>query len=108
MGQAGNYKGRHYSTWADEAKQLKRDGRLDEALTLLRGLMDAAEAEANSFRPRGAVAPWYFEQAAIIHRKRGEHAEELAVLDRYLAWPLPAPRLIERAAKIRNQTPWAK
>jgi hypothetical protein len=43
MGQAGNYKGRHYSTWADEAKQLKRDGRLDEALTLLRGLMDAAE-----------------------------------------------------------------
>lgn len=48
---------------------------------------DGAEADRDGREP----APWYTEQAAIIHRKRGELDEELAVLRRWLA-ACPADR----------------
>ena len=33
----------------------------------------------------GGVAPWYYEQAAIIHRKRRDRDAELALLRRLAA-----------------------
>jgi hypothetical protein len=59
---------------------LKREGRLEEALSLCYGAIEAAENDRDGREP----ATWYTEQAAIIHRKRGERAEEVAVLERWL------------------------
>ncbi|MCC5954212.1 MAG: hypothetical protein JJU45_19145 [Acidimicrobiia bacterium] len=83
MAEAGNYRGRHYTAWVEEVKQRKRDSDLEGALEILSGCMAAAESEGQA---EGlAPAPWYFEQAAIIHRKRKEFAAEVAVLERYEA-----------------------
>jgi predicted RNA-binding Zn-ribbon protein involved in translation (DUF1610 family) len=78
---AGNYRGKHYTDCVDKVKDLKREDRLDEALTLLNGLVKAVENEAKA-EGRG-VAPWYYEQVAIICRKRGDLPGELAILQRY-------------------------
>jgi len=37
-------------------------------------------------------APWYTEQAAIIHRKLKQHNEEIAVLERWLSACPPSRR----------------
>jgi hypothetical protein len=77
----GFHHARHFTEWVDEVSDLRRAERLDEALTLLSHLMDATEAEAAA--NRWGVAPWYYEQAAIIHRKLGDKAAEVEVLERY-------------------------
>lgn len=73
--------GRHYLETIEPIKQLKRDGKLEEALKLCYTGIEGAEADRDGREP----APWYTEQAAIIHRKRGEHDHEVAVLRRWLA-----------------------
>lgn len=60
-----------------------RENRLEDALVLCYAAIAGAEAAAR--REQLDPAPWYTEQAAIIHRKLGQHAEEVAVLRRYLA-----------------------
>ncbi|WP_298885623.1 hypothetical protein [uncultured Serinicoccus sp.] len=72
--------GVHYLETVEPIKQLKRDGKLEEALELCYAAIEGAEAARDGREP----APWYTEQAAIIHRKRGERAEEIAVLRRWL------------------------
>lgn len=72
--------GVHYLETIEPIKQLKRGGKLDEALDLCYAAIDGAEADRDGREP----APWYTEQAAIIHRKRGEHDQEVAVLRRWL------------------------
>lgn len=52
--------------------QLKRDGRLEEALALCYKAIEAAEGNAGGREP----APWYTEQAAIVHRKLSQADEE--------------------------------
>ena len=70
---------------------------------LLLELVDATEEES---RLRGTgVAPWYYEQLAIIYRKRKDPSAEVAILERYARQP-PAPgagaaKLAERLAKAR-------
>ncbi|MDE0495984.1 MAG: hypothetical protein OXH86_01390 [Acidimicrobiaceae bacterium] len=86
--------------WVDSVTNLKRQERYDEALTILEGCMAAEEAHI------GGVAPWYYEQAAIIHRKKKDRAAELGVLRRYAAQPhapgaLP-PKLLARLAKLES------
>lgn len=71
----------HYLETVEPITQFKREGRLAEALALCYGAIEAAE---NS-RERQEPAPWYTEQAAIIHRKLGERDNEEAVLRRWLA-----------------------
>lgn len=71
----------HYLETVEPIKQLKREGRLDEALVLCYGAIAAAEHARDGREP----APWYTEQAAIIHRKLGQRAEEEAVLRRWLS-----------------------
>ena len=73
--------GVHYLETIEPIKQLKRDGKLDEALEVCYAAIAGAEAARDGREP----APWYTEQAAIIHRKRGEQDEEVAVLRRWLA-----------------------
>lgn len=80
---AGMVKGYHYVELAEPIKQLKRDGRLQDALTLSYVAIAAAENEArNSGRE---PAPAYTLHAAIVHRKLGQHEEERAVLERWIA-----------------------
>lgn len=79
----GLVNGVHYLQLVEPIKQLKRDGRLDEALKLCYAAIEGAEAEAR--RDRLEPAPWYTEQAAIIHRKLRQHDEEVAVLERWIA-----------------------
>lgn len=80
--------GTHYLETVEPIKQLKRDGKLDEALALCYQAIGGAEADRDGREP----APWYTEQAAIIHRKRGERDEEIAVLQRWLRACPPARR----------------
>jgi len=92
-------RGKHYTEWPEAIRELKRAGHLDEALMLLYELIEAAERDARG-RGHGAPAPWYTEQAAIIHRKLREYGREVAVLQRYRAThPQVADAFAERLAK---------
>ena len=77
---AGMVNGVHYLQLIEPIKQLKREERLDEALTLCYAAIDGAESAREGREP----APWYTEQAAIIHRKLGQTDQEVAVLERWL------------------------
>ncbi|WP_158059304.1 hypothetical protein [Halorussus halophilus] len=72
-----NYDFDHYTDASETVKQLKRERKHEEALALLDWCMDQTEAEA------GGVAPWYYEQAAILYRKEERYRDEVAVLERY-------------------------
>ena len=94
--------GRHYLETVEPIKQLKREGKLDEALALCYQAIEGAEADRDGREP----APWYTEQAAIIHRKRGERDEEVAVLRRWVeACPSArraGSRIQERLGKLTS------
>lgn len=77
----GMVDGVHYLELVEPIKQLKREGRHEEALVLCYKAIEAAEGDAKGDMP----APWYTEQAAIVHRKLSQRAEEIAVLNRWLA-----------------------
>tara|TARA_B100000378_G_scaffold267245_1_gene253325 strand:+ start:510 stop:1388 length:879 start_codon:yes stop_codon:yes gene_type:complete len=79
--EVGMVNGVHYLQLVEPIKQLKREDRLDEALTLCLAAIEGAEAARDGREP----APWYTEQAAIIYRKLGRREEEVAVLRRWLA-----------------------
>lgn len=73
--------GRHYATYPDTVKRLKREGKVDEAEALLWRLVAATEGESADLGH--AVAPWYYVQLAIIARQRKDYGAEVAVLERY-------------------------
>jgi hypothetical protein len=100
-GKPGYFRGRHYSTYVNEVTQLKRDEKIDEAERLLLVLLDAIEAE-NAAEKLG-VAPWYYEQLAIIYRQRKDYAAEIRVLERADAQPhrKGPPMFAERLAKAK-------
>ena len=84
--------------------QLKQERRFEEALTLLLGEMTLWERD--SATGLGGVAPWYYEQAAIIYRKLGRYDDEIAVLERFAAQKhapgVSPPRLLERLEKAKG------
>lgn len=96
-GMVGRY---HYLETVEPIQKLKREGRLAEALDLCYGAIEAAEQDRHGREP----APWYTEQAAIIHRKRAERDEEVAVLERWLAVCPPEHRqgskIAQRLSKL--------
>ncbi|MEW1950820.1 hypothetical protein AB0280_16405 [Pseudarthrobacter sp902506025] len=98
----GMVDGVHYLELVEPIKQLKRDGRLNEALVLCYKAIEAAERDRDGREP----APWYTEQAAIVHRKLGQKAEEIAVLSRWLdSTPKSrraGSRIAERLAKLES------
>ena len=94
--------GMDFVEWVEPIKQMRRDGDDDGALQILMACIDAAErdAVANGWQP----PPWYTQQAAIILRKRGDHALEVALLERYVgACPAGAASadIAERLVKAR-------
>jgi hypothetical protein len=99
----GRVRGRHYTDYVEDVKALRRSDKDEAAERLLLELIDATEEES---RLRGTgVAPWYYEQLAIIYRKRKDAAAEVAVLERYASQP-HAPgagpaKLAQRLMKAR-------
>lgn len=95
----------HYTDSIDKIKQLKKEGKNREAIKLLLRCVDATEKEsvkANSkpihnekfaFLSEGrsnnswGVAPWYYEQLAILYRKEKEYQKEVGILERYEKQP---------------------
>lgn len=99
----GMVDGVHYLELIEPIKQLKREGRLEEALVLCYKAIEGAEGDAG----RGMPAPAYTEQAAIIHRKLSQKEEEIAVLRRWLARCPKARRadssIAERLSKLEAE-----
>lgn len=97
---SGMVKGVHYLKLVQPIRQLKRDGRLKDALVLCYAAIENAEGDSRRTSP----APAYKEHAAIILRKLGCRDEEIAVLQRWLAHSAPkyrdGPRIGERLAKL--------
>lgn len=103
MGKPGFVDGRHYTTYAEEVRRLKRMCDLDRAEALLLRLVQATDAEARA--NRWGVAPWYYEQLAIIYAKEKELANELAILERY---ERQAKSPGARPAKIAQRRPYCE
>lgn len=76
-----------YLGCVETVKQLKREGRLEEAAALLVQACADVEAECLAMGPGWAAAPWYFEQLGIVHRKMGRYDLSDQVIARYNALP---------------------
>jgi hypothetical protein len=103
---AGMVDGVHFLELVEPIKQLKREGRNEEALQLCYVAIAGAEGECVS---EGLTPPpWYTEQAAIILRKLRRCDEEIAVLRRYLGALTPEERarskIAERLRKLQPDT----
>lgn len=100
----GFIKGQHFTTYIDTFKQLRREGKLDEAEKMLLKIIEATEAESN-YTGRG-VAPAYYEYLAIIYRKQKQYEKEVAILMRFKeqkhAPGARPPKLIERLEKAKE------
>jgi len=98
--------GGHYTEYGERVKQLKAENRLDEAIDLLLKLVDQTEKEAKNHGKGMGVAPWYYEQLAVIYRKQKRYGDEVQILERYENQP-KAPgvsphKLAERLVKARQ------
>lgn len=83
---ASQVRGRHYVDWVPTLDDHRTAGRKLEGLALLLEIIDAAERAA---RVSGREpAPGYTHRAAVIYRKRNDHAAEIAIIERWEAtWP---------------------
>lgn len=81
---AGYIDGKHYTEYVDEIKELKRQNKLQEAADILLKIIEALKAEAKAEGPHWFLAPWYFEQLAIIYRKQKLIESEKYILEQYL------------------------
>lgn len=101
-----NEKRQHYTDAVEQVKQLKREKRHDEAIALLHELVEETEAESRENGPGWGVAPWYYEQLAILYRKERRYADEVNILERYTSQthaPGAGPeKLAERLKKARQ------
>ena len=95
--------GDHIANVVANVKALKRDSRLDEATNIL--LAECNRQEADAVKHGWGVAPWYYEQLAIIYRKMGRFSDEVEILERYARQPKApgaAPsKLAERLERAR-------
>ncbi len=100
----GYYNGKHYTEYVETIKILRREGEEDAAEKLLLKLLDTIELEAAS--EEFGVAPWYYEQLAIIYRKRKDYFKEIEILERFAkqrhAPGASSPRFLERLEKARK------
>jgi DNA polymerase-3 subunit epsilon len=76
----------------DAVRQLKREKRYAEAIPILESWI--GEEESQSASTGWGVAPWPYEQLAIIHRKVQDHRAEVAILERFAAqWHGPGAKV---------------
>jgi len=101
---ASSFKGKHYSDYVEEVKELKRRGENDKAIQLLLDLLDPVENESSMRRQ--PPAPGYYEELAILYRKEKDNASEVKILERYAklsqkyGWEGKS-KLLERLAKAQ-------
>lgn len=81
MDKPGFVEGKHYTTYVEDVRRLKREGNSAAAERLLLRLVDAIEAEAHA--NDWGVAPWYYEQLAVMYAKRKDLHAEKGILERY-------------------------
>jgi len=74
--------GKQQSLYLREVQRLKREDRLEAAIASLLDLVDAAE-EDSLYTGQGVPAV-YYEELAIVFRKRKEYSKEVYILDRYM------------------------
>ncbi|RLB24349.1 MAG: hypothetical protein DRG73_04015 [Deltaproteobacteria bacterium] len=79
--------GGHYTEYVERVKQLKAENKNEEAIELLLKLVDEIEKEAQKRGEGWGVAPWYYEQLAILYRKEKRYDDEVQILERYEAQP---------------------
>ena len=100
----GYYNGKHYTEYTETIKILRREGEESAAEKLLLKLLDAIELESAS--EGFGVAPWYYEQLAIIYRKQKDYLREIEILERFAKQkhtPGVTPqKLLERLEKARK------
>lgn len=105
MDKPGYVDGRHYTTYVDDVRLMKRAGQFDQAERLLLRLVDATEEEARA--KSCGVAPWYYHQLAITYAKLKQPTAELTILERYERQPkAPGARpakLANRLARLRQR-----
>jgi len=77
----GYVKGKHYTEYYNEVLDLKKTGKHYMAILLLLQLVDATEAESRA--DNIGVAPWYYEQLAIVYRKLNDYENEVHILERF-------------------------
>lgn len=97
----------HYTDFVSQVKFLKQAKRHDEAIDLLLKLITQTEKESK--QDRCGVAPWYYEQLAMLYRKEKRIADEVAILERYerqqKAPGVGPEKLADRLRKARNLLP---
>ena len=96
----------HYTESVERVKHLRAENRVQEVVELLLKLIGETEAEAKARGAGWGVAPWYYEQLAILYRKEKRHVDEVEILERYESQP-KAPgvgpgRLAARLVKARR------
>lgn len=102
----GNYQGRHYTTYVNEVKELKRAKSVHEEERLLWGLVEAVEAQAKV--DGYTLGPFYYEELADIYRKRGDYSKEIDIWERYIentpkpSKPYIKPFIFDRLAKAKS------
>lgn len=79
----GFLRGWHYTQLTDMARALRGFEDTTVAELLLWGIVLATEAEAATDGD-GRVAPWAYEQLAIMARKAKAYPAEVAIIERYL------------------------
>lgn len=101
----GYYRGRHYITFVEEVKALKCTGDNDAVERLLLALVGAVEAESRAKGPKWGVAPWYYDELAVLYRKQKDYAAEVAILERFMRQPhapgVKPPKLADRLENAR-------
>lgn len=101
---AGYVDGKHYTEYVERVKTIKRDGNYESAEQLLTLLVGAVEAESKTLGK--GVAPWYYEQLAIVYRKRKDYLSEIAILERFSKQRhspgVSSDKLLERLEKAKS------
>jgi len=77
----GYFKGRHFTTWVRDVKILKKNKDYLGLENLLMNLVYATEEESeiNGF----GVAPYYYNELAILYRKQKKYSKEVSILERF-------------------------
>ena len=77
----------HYTDSVEDIKLLKRMKKNVEAINLLEKAVKAVENESKNADNGWVLAPWYYEQLAIMYRKEKRYTDEVNILERYINHP---------------------
>jgi|SRR5690606_1515696 len=93
-----------YLSTVDPIRNAKREDRFDDALRLCLTALEATERESQLHGC--GVAPWYYEQAAIVSRKLRDRDGEIQILRRFAAQKhapgVKPAKLLERLRKLES------